>query len=171
MNTMKNLILTISIVVSVIFGSFAQSNSSDSVTVFDANMGREYVVELPDTIFCVYGRREENDYYSYISFDNYYGENHYFIFEPYAKDVFIAASISDDNYFKRVVFDDNLYIIDTSFNKNVNIVYVSDEGGRISKEDHEYREKAFEEQMKWAETCLKAAEEKKKKLAEEKSKK
>jgi hypothetical protein len=96
-------------------------------------MGREYVVELPDTIFCVYGYIDENEDYSFISFNNYHGKNHYFIFEPYTKDVFIPSVIGEDNYLKRVVFDDNLYIVDASFNKNVNIVYVSDDGDRISK--------------------------------------
>jgi hypothetical protein len=138
---MKNLILTISIVVSVIFGSFGQS-----VYVYDFNMGREEVVELPDTIFCIFGNVESNSEYNFVSFDYVYGlgEEHYFIFEPLVKEVFI-----DESYEKRAVLDDNLYILNRVIPgiESKNIVYLSELGDRISKEEHEKNKRFFQDNL------------------------
>jgi len=131
------------------FQTFAQR-----IEIYDIAIDKTDTIDLPDTIYCLYGTIEENKQYNY--FEWYEGTTtekvHYFVNEPIIVEIGHEHWRGNEMYYKKhVSFDFILYITDGNIEEYLgatNVKYIDTTGEVITKEQHQGRVTLYEDNFR-----------------------
>lgn len=127
--------------------------SAQNIRIQDISINKADSMQLPDTIYCVYGTIVSNSNYNYI--DYYQGvmneETHYFANQPrLQKIMYWMESSSEMETIDRIELTYSFYIFDENLKNyldNVVVIYLDEEANVITKKEHEFRVNLFDNNM------------------------
>ena len=142
-------IITTLFLLFISYQTFAQR-----IEIYDIAIDKTDTIDLPDTIYCLYGTIEENKQYNY--FEWHEGTTtekvHYFINEPQIVEIAHEDWYDNEMYYKKhVSFDFILYITDGNIEEYLgatNVKYIDTTGKVITKDKHQGRITLYEDNFR-----------------------